>query len=336
MTIDFDTFLVALYTVVDDLYKAHIAAHKPRRPGKHPEMSDSEVLTLMILAQWRHLRDRAMLRSAREHWQGYFPRLLDQSAYCRRTHDLAGVAVQLIHQVARTLKAQLAAYQLFDCLPLPLLRRCRGQRHRLFANEADIGRGGSDGDWFYGCQLLIAATNTGIITGFVLGPASTEGHWLAESLLCWRCDPCADPWGPADPPPSHRLKGKYVGPNGPLWPADGAGLPSPTPYVVDDGFRGRHWFSHWQQDYGAFVLTPHGYQGTDTRQARRQHQRWRQMIETVNEQLTDTFSLPFPGARSVAGLLTRVAAKLLAYNLGLWLNRYFDHNDLAFATLFSC
>ena len=36
--------------------------------------------------------------------------------------------------------------------------------------------------------------------------------------------------------------------------------------------------------------------------------------------LEDVFALPFPKAKTVWGFLTRIAAKLLAFNLGVWLN----------------
>ena len=52
MAIDLDTFLVALYTIVDDLYQQHAAPVKPVRPGPPPTVSDSEVLTLAVCAQW--------------------------------------------------------------------------------------------------------------------------------------------------------------------------------------------------------------------------------------------------------------------------------------------
>ena len=52
MTLDLDTFLTALYTIMDDLYSQHYAHRKPLRPGRRPELSDSEVLTLTICAQW--------------------------------------------------------------------------------------------------------------------------------------------------------------------------------------------------------------------------------------------------------------------------------------------
>ena len=46
------TLGVSLYTIVDDLYQERYAHTKPRRPGRRPELSDSEVLTLAICAQW--------------------------------------------------------------------------------------------------------------------------------------------------------------------------------------------------------------------------------------------------------------------------------------------
>jgi hypothetical protein len=52
MTLDLDTFLVALYTIIDDLYQAQVASQLPRGPGKRPTLSDSEVLTLALCAQW--------------------------------------------------------------------------------------------------------------------------------------------------------------------------------------------------------------------------------------------------------------------------------------------
>ncbi len=83
-TFDFDTFLVALYTIVDDLYKCYVSPHKPRRPGRPPTVSDSEILTLVILTQWRKVMERELLRYGQQHLQAYFPRLRHQSAYNRR------------------------------------------------------------------------------------------------------------------------------------------------------------------------------------------------------------------------------------------------------------
>lgn len=334
MTVEFDTFLVAVYTLVDDRYRAHFVDAKPARPGVAAEMSDSEVLTLMLVAQALGLTERAVVRRARAEWRGYFPRLLSQSAFNRRARDLAGVLVQLVPLLAAELGAATAAYQVLDGVPLPLARRCRGERQRLFGEEAAIGRGGSDRAWYYGCELLLAAAESGPVTGFVLGPANTDDRWFADALLCWRRDPRATPWTAADLPPSHRRGGGHVGPTGPLWPRAGVGVPSTAPYLGDGAFGGAVWTPHWRDDYGAVVLRGRDLSPQKDAPVRRQFAGWRQLIETVNGQLSQVLGLAFPGAKTRWGLLTRVAAKLVTFNLGLWLNRHFGRPPFALASLF--
>jgi hypothetical protein len=334
MALELDTFLVAVYVIVDDLYQAQAAPQKPCRPGPPPTVSDSEVLTLVVCRHWLGYSERAMGRYAAAHWHDYFPRQLSQSAFNRRARDLSGVLVALVPLVAGELGAALRPYQVLDGLPLPLARRCRGQYHRLFADEAGIGRGGSDRAWYFGCQLWVAVTDEGVITGFVLAPASCEGRWVAEAFLCWRHDRLAEPWGADDIPAAQRWYKRYRGPTGPIWPRAGVGLLSVVPYLADDGLAGAAWTPHWQADYGAMVLTKRALgAATAVPAARQQHCGWRQIVETVGHTLTDVFDLAFPRAKTRWGLVTQVAAKLLAFNLGIWLNRHFDRNDLAMATL---
>jgi hypothetical protein len=160
MDLDLDPFLTTVYCIIDDLYRTEAAPHRAHRPGKKPVLSDSEVLTVTVVAQWQQNRsERAFLRYAHRHWRGYFPRLLSQSAFNRRARALLGVLSRLGPLIARQLTAALAptpAYAVLDSVPVPLLRRCRGLRHRLFADEAGLGHGGSDDEWYYGVQLLPA------------------------------------------------------------------------------------------------------------------------------------------------------------------------------------
>ena len=340
MHLDVDTVLTTVYCIVDDLYRRHYAPHKPRRPGPRPALSDSEVLTVTLLAQWQPDRsERAFLAYAGRHWRPYFPRLLSQSAFNRRARDLCGVLSRLGPLVARQLTQTLTptpAYAVLDSVPVPLMRRCRGGRHRLFAAEADFGHGGSDDDGYYGVQLLAVVTATGLITGFVVGPAATDERWLAEALLRWRTDPSAAPPTLAELTavlgPSHRRGGQRRGPTGPLAPGLGVGEPEAGPYLGDLGFRGAAWQQHWQATYAATVLTKAAYDQA-ARPERRQARRWfcglRQVIETVNGQLEATFGLQFPRARTYWGLLTRLAAKVAAFNLSVYLNQHGDRPTFA-------
>ena len=334
MSVDLDTFLVALYTAIDDFYGEHCAPAKPVRPGASPAMSDSEVLTVLVCAHWSGRSERAMLAYVAEAWRAYFPRILEHSAFNRRARDLAGVLLALVPRVAEALGALRSGYQALDGVAVPLARRCRGRRRRLFAWEAGIGRGGSDRDWYYGCELLLAVSDQGAITGFVLGPPATDDRWLADALLCWRQDPQAAPSAATRLPPSHRKGGTRVGPTGPIWPRSGVGPASHAPYLGDRGFEGDQWAAHWQQDYGATVLTVRDLPANHPGLGSRQVAGWRQVIERVNQALLAVFGLSFPQAKTRWGLLTRVAAKLLACNLGHWLNTTLGRPPLAFATLF--
>lgn len=340
-----DTFLTTVYCLVDDLYRTDCLPHKPRRPGHRPEMADSEVLTLALLAQWRLDRsERALVRYACQHWRGYFPRLLSQSAFNRRVRDLAGVLCRLGPAVAEQAAAIVgpAPYTVLDGVPVPLLRRCRGRRHRCFADEAAIGRGGSDRDWYYGVKLLAALQPSGLCSGFVYGPASTEEHWLAEALFAWRQDPTQPPPGPSALAerlgPAHRLGGQRRGPTGPVRSAAGAGSPTDRPYLADLGLRGRAWRRHWAEDEGAVVLLKTDYAPRPTRAAQRMAQRWfngcRQRVETAFDWLQQRFGLWYPRARTAWGLCARLGAKIAAFNVAVSINHAWGRPSFQFISVF--
>lgn len=330
MAVEVDTFLTAVYTLVDTLYQRHLAPHKPARRGRRPEVSDSEVLTLLLLGQWLGTSERALLRHADAYWRAWFPRQLSQSAFNRRVGDLGAALTRLVPVLAAELGAGAAPYEIVDTTPVPLMRQCRGRHHRLFADAA-VGRGGSDHGFFYGCSLLLAVSTDGAITGFVVGAANTEGRWLLDALLTWRVTPAGVPLGPADLPPSHAKGGTRVGPTGPRWWPDSAGAMAAGPYLADAGFTGAVWQTHWQHDTGAVVLTPAAFAAGRARGAARQ---WRQRVEVVNGVLAGALHLPYPGARTMWGLVTRIAAKCAALNVGIWVNRLLGRPDLAIRTLF--
>jgi hypothetical protein len=331
MELDVDTFLVTVYCMVDDLYQAEFAPQKPPRPGRKPQVTDSEVLTLAVLAQWQQDRsERRFLRYVRQHWRRYFPRQLSQSAFNRRARDLMGVLAQLGPAVSRETVRTLGQgppYEVLDTVPVPLMRRCRGQRHRLFGQEAAIGYGGSDRDWYYGVSLLAAVTPQGQITGFVAGPANTEARWLAETLFRWRQDPThpapqAQELAAVLGPP-HR--GPRQGPTGPVAPRGGVGAPQAGIYLGDRGFAGSRWHQHWQEAYGAHVLT--------AREVAPAARPWlaslRQVVEQVFGCLDALFGLKYSRARTHWGLITRLAAKVSAYALLVHLNYLYDLPPLA-------
>jgi Transposase DDE domain len=340
MTLDVNTFLTIVYCTVDPLDQRQIAPAKPHRPGRHPELADSEVLTLMLLAQWHPSRsERKAGCYAAKHWRSYFPRLLSQSQFNRRARDLHGVFARLATLLAEEVIATLhldAPYEVLDGVPVPLMARTRGDRHCSFACEASLGCGGSDHDWYYGMQLLLTVTPCGLITGLTLGPAGTEERWVADALLRWRVAPTAPAPTLEELRPRVRTDHSWrpaVGPTGPMGPSTGAGSAQGRPILADLGFTGVKWAQHWREDYGVEVLTQADY-GSLPKKERQEATRWfhglRQVVETANGWLDARFGLKRPRAHSYWGVLTRIAAKVAAFNLGVYLNHLFERPTFAF------
>ncbi len=131
--------------------------------------------------------------------------------------------------------------------------------------------------------------------------------------------------GPQTPDGRHGLKP----PTDWLGPVQSCGRRRYCPLLADLGYAGDDWHEHWH-DYAADVLTP-----PDLGAAQRSVLVFKraQAIETAFAALVDSFGLHFPRAHCTWGLLTRIGAKIAAYNVGILVNRRFDRPDLALATL---
>ncbi len=342
--LDCDTFLVGLYTITDDLYRSNFPQNTPK-PGTTPLLADSEIITLALCAQWVKWSERQLIHYVKTYWHHYFPKVVCQPEYHKRFQKLAPRIVTLVPQVAQAMQAYClqpdptalaVAYTphvVLDCVPVPLMKRCRGEKAKLFSPQvANIGKGGSDKEWYYGVRLGLVVAPEGLITGFILAPARTSERWPAEYLFYYRHG------GQGQLAQATDLKNrgkKRVGPGGSIWPRGAVGNPHPGIYLTDRGFSGSWWQDHWQQEHQALVLNPLNYRGPEETALKHLHASCRQVIETVNDHLSFDLGLNRLGARSVPGLMARVAAKLLAFNLGIWLNKIFHRPTFALATLFS-
>jgi hypothetical protein len=141
MGMDLDTFLTALYTVVDDIYRERLAAVVSHRPGPEPALSDSEVLTLAICAEWGTWdSERAFWRFARRRLGHLFPRLVDQSGFNRRRRSLYPALAAIQRAVAERLGAHLEGERLLDTKPVAVMVLKRHDDRGLsFDGQAAVG-----------------------------------------------------------------------------------------------------------------------------------------------------------------------------------------------------
>ena len=282
---DLDSFLVAVYGMVDDWWHAH-GAGTSRGPGRPAVLSMSEVLTLALVAQWPRWRsERDFWRFAHAHLRSHFPALGSQSQLNRRIRA-AEPALRALHTaLAAPLVPAADLYHVLDTTLIPAIVRVRACRHGLFAGQASFGRCASKTEWVYGFKVALAVPPTGVITAFGLAPAACDERPIGDALIA----------------------------------SDGHDV-----YLADKGYASASWECHWHETYGAVVAA------TPTKNTRRAWPdavcRWaaghRQVVEQVIAQLKDLFALERHRAKTLGGLLTRVAAKVVAFTAGEWLNAH--------------
>lgn len=334
---DLDTFMTTLYVVIDDWYKRNMAVRMQRHAGPECQMSDSEVLTVAMAGQWQvgvpWQSERGVVRYMQCHGRQWFPRMLGKSQFNQRVRELWAALVGLQQAVAVWLSTEADLYECVDCTELPQCSLAQASSHDRHWLSGNLGRGGNNGGWFYGEQLLVSVTGQGAVTGWLVGLAQTDDRWLLEAFLSTRHG-YMQIVGPGVAEQKRHLSACIPS----LYsfsPAICAGRHHHGPYVADRGFNGERWVSHWQTHYAMTVLTapPANAQLHWDRATLSWLASHRQIVETVISRLADVFGLKRLRAHSDWGKVTRLAAKMAAYNLGCYFNRLLGRPDGALATL---
>jgi hypothetical protein len=306
--IDVDTFLTTLYVMVDDFCQLR-HAHKKHSPGPTASLQCSEVITLAICGQWAQFSsERAFYRYAEQHLRAAFPQLPDRAQFNRllREHRDAITAFGL--HLVESMRAQECPYEVLDSTAA-VTRDAKRRGLGWLAGQADIGWSNRIG-WDEGFHLLLSVTPMGVITGFGFGPASTHDQHLVATLFATR------------PRPSPRLPS--------------AGQPAHGSYVEDLGFAGERPRQRWQAMLQVDLVTP-PHQRSKWIHWPKALRRWlaglRQIIETVNDKLLNTFRLARERPHDLTGFQARLAAKVSLHNFCIWFNLHLGRAPLAFADL---
>jgi len=305
--LDVDTFLTALYVIVDDFCQSH--RPQQRRPGPEPSLSEGEVIALSIFARWsRFASERDFYRYAQSRLRGAFPTLPDRSQFNRLVRFHADAIEEMALHLGRIVEGERFPYQALDASAMPV-RDAKRRGNGWLAGYADIGWSNSLG-WYEGFSLLTAVDPTGVITGFCFGAASTAEQPLAETFFNLRADP------------NPRLISVGVAFSG--------------TYVADKGFEGAQNHRRWLECYGAEVIHP-PKRNSRKRSWSKRLRRWlagiRQIVETVYDKLFNAFGLWRERPHELGGLRARLASRVALHNFCIWLNDQLGRPRLKFADL---
>ena len=284
MITDFDDLCLWTYVIVDDILIK--LAPLLRRPGPPPPCSDSELITMILVAECKGWDIETQLLSEFSQCPSLFPILPCQSRFNRRRRNLGAIINQIRQMLLSDIETASENLCIIDSLPIPVI-----QFHLVPASSnywscygADYGRVESKKQTIFGYKLHLLVTASGVIVDFELAPASATDLSVGYELLS-----------------GHQDK-QVIG--------DKAYISNQVKDLLD------------QLNHIDLITVPRRNQ---KQQISRQTKRWinkiRQRVETVNGQLSQQFHIQKNHAHSFWGVCTRLYSKLTAHTLCIYLNQ---------------
>ena len=215
-----------------------------------------------------------------------FPILPCQSRFNRRRRNLGTIINQIRQLLLADIEGASEQLCIIDSLPIPVMQfhLVPWSTNNWSCYGADYGRVESKKQTIFGYKLHLLVTASGVIVDFELAPASANDLWVGYELLC-----------------GHQDK-QVIG--------DKAYINT----QIKDQLA--------QLNRIDLITIPRRNQ---KQQISRQTKRWinqiRQIVETVNGQLSQQFHIQNNHAHSFWGVCTRLYAKLTAHTLCIYLNQ---------------
>ena len=284
MITDFDDLCLWTYVIVDDMLIK--LAPLLRRPGPCPDCSDSELIAMILIAECKGWDIETELLSEFSQHPNLFPILPCQSRFNRRRRNLGTIINQIRQLLLADIEGASEQLCIIDSLPIPVMQfhLVPWSTNNWSCYGADYGRVESKKQTIFGYKLHLLVTASGVIVDFELAPASANDLWVGYELLC-----------------GHQDK-QVIG--------DKAYINT----QIKDQLA--------QLNRIDLITIPRRNQ---KQQISRQTKRWinqiRQIVETVNGQLSQQFHIQNNHAHSFWGVCTRLYAKLTAHTLCIYLNQ---------------
>jgi hypothetical protein len=287
---DFDDYSLWVYVIVDDIWRR--IAWLFRRPGPEPACSDSELIAMTLIGECRGWDLETEMLSCWRERRDLFPSIPSQSRFNRRRRNLMFGYNLVRRAVLSLLDLAQDAQCVIDSLPVPVVEfhLVPGSTADWRGHEATFGRIASKKEVIFGYRLHLLVTLGGVILDFQLAPANASDLEVGFELLI-----------------------EHTG----------------LEVLGDKAYIGAEKAAHlWEHNAIRLRTLPRRNQIEQLPPAYRQlHNAVRQIIETVNDQLTEQFHVEVNHAHSFWGLCTRLYSKLTAHTLCIYLNRLLGNPD---------
>jgi hypothetical protein len=290
MITDFDDFCLWVYVIVDTIDQSIEPMLNLR--GSKSECSNSELIAMSLIGECRGWDQETELLSQMQEHRDKFRHIPTQSRFNRRRRNLMFVT----NLIRRILLARLDVAHdpqcVIDSLPIPVVQfhLAPGSTGEWPAYEADFGKVSSKKETIFGYKLHLLITLGGVILDFELAPASAADGVVGFELL------------------AEHTNLEVIGDKAYISQAKAEEL--------------------WRQNRIRMRTLPKRNQKQQLApEVSRLFNSVRQIIETVNAQLTAQFNIEINHAHTFWGLCTRLYAKLTAHTLCVYINRLLGKPD---------
>ena len=183
-SITISDILTIVFVLVDDWYQVEGVKLLRGKPGKKPEFTDSEVMTLMLTQDYiPYPSETQYIEFIRANHLDMFPKLIDQSQFNRRARALRLLVEQLRRYWIIQKGWNRQTCYLMDTKPVPVLGYKRNKRRSDFLGKAGYGVCFSRNLKYFGFKLVAISTMKGVPVLYDLVPANSDERLAAEAIL---------------------------------------------------------------------------------------------------------------------------------------------------------
>lgn len=284
----FEDFILTAYVIIDELYKRFAPPENTgRRNILGAKTSDPEIITICICGELVGIdSEKAWYSFVKRNYRHLFPSLCSRSRFNRTRRALLQVTELIRQKIPTLFPIPDSGYFVVDSFPLAVCKFGRARYcHAFRGHGADYGKCPSKKETYFGYKVHALVTLEGYVVAYDITPASVDDREGLRDLVEGR-------------------QGMAV--------------------LGDKGYVGEAFTQEMsRQGIRLMALRRSNSREDWPKPVRQLIFKQRRRVETVFSQLSGQLNAERVLAKTFHGLCTRVANKILAYNLCLALNSIF-------------